>query len=59
MTWLPDYWWEREPEFGCYACFDVGWMHGPNDDVIPCTECSDECTLDDIDEEREQANGAM
>lgn len=41
----------NEPEeflFGCSACEDQGLMLGPDDEVIPCCECSEPVTLDDL-----------
>jgi hypothetical protein len=39
-----------ELEFLCSACEDQGWMLGPDDEVMPCTECSASIWLDDIEE---------
>ena len=59
-TRLPD-WWERDDEpngydrFYCDACRDIGWLlcEDVNLDhpiVIPCTECSAEVELSDLEE---------
>ena len=43
---------EEEPEFFCEACEDVGWLMGPNECAWPCTECSQDVTLEDLEELR-------
>lgn len=41
---------EEEPQyyFGCPECQDLGWMLGPDNEAMPCCECSQEITLDDL-----------
>lgn len=34
----------------CLACMDVGWLEFEDGLVIPCTECSRELTIDDMEE---------
>lgn len=48
--------WDDIPEepngysiFYCDACEDCGWLND-NDHAVPCTECSKELTMDDIEE---------
>lgn len=52
MRWL-SYYDEVEPDgystFYCDACNDIGWMEC-DCKVIPCTECSAEVELEDLDQ---------
>lgn len=43
---------EDESEFFCDACEDIGWLHCCDSGhamVIPCTECSSELTVNDLE----------
>jgi hypothetical protein len=51
-TRLPDSWSEQETEYLCCACEDHGWMDHPEEGVIPCTECSQPITLQDLEDFR-------
>lgn len=41
----------EDEAFVCQACWDIGWLVGENDIIIPCTECCQEVTLDDLEEQ--------
>jgi len=41
-----------DPEFGCWACEDLGWMEHPDEGIIPCTECSQPVEFENIEEFR-------
>lgn len=43
---LPDYHWEREPEFVCMECFNDGFV-ADGDRAEPCPSCSGPCDLGD------------
>lgn len=43
-----DEWGEPEEDPPCWGCLGEGWMVGPEDVVIPCTECSAEPELVDL-----------
>lgn len=57
-TRLPDWWEPDEPNgydtFYCDACNDIGWLEccdSWHEMVIPCTECSSELEIWDLDDE--------
>lgn len=55
-AWKMDMGDDYEPEFFCDACNDIGWLLCEDCNleqpmVIPCTECSAEVELWDLDDE--------
>jgi hypothetical protein len=55
-----EYWDDAgDDELGCSACNNAGWIEGPHHDhLIPCTECSAELELADLEAELTQAPDA-